>query len=213
MPNLHPTCTRSSSYFLLQCLTLLIFDSFRRPTSTPIFLTPSLVQEQNLDRSFIGKTGGEIFHEMMLRQRVKHIFGYPGGAILPVFDAILQLSPLQVHSPSTRTGCRPHGRVLCPCKMPSAMASPSSSSPVKSPPQPSVLMLSKRLMLSVSQEVAQNGMSWSKISLNSLEESTKRLRSLPRDVLVLFWPTSPRTSPQVSSVRPFPLRLQLQVGP
>ncbi|KOS22306.1 Acetolactate synthase catalytic subunit [Escovopsis weberi] len=40
------------------------------------------------DESFIGKTGGEIFHEMMLRQGVKHIFGYPGGAILPVFDAI-----------------------------------------------------------------------------------------------------------------------------
>lgn len=41
-----------------------------------------------MDDSFIGKTGGEIFHEMMLRQGVKHIFGYPGGAILPVFDAI-----------------------------------------------------------------------------------------------------------------------------
>ncbi|KAM0512962.1 hypothetical protein ACHAPE_008322 [Trichoderma viride] len=42
----------------------------------------------DLDESFIGKTGGEIFHEMMLRQGVTHIFGYPGGAILPVFDAI-----------------------------------------------------------------------------------------------------------------------------
>ena len=36
----------------------------------------------------VGLSGGEIFHEMMLRQGVKHIFGYPGGAILPVFDAI-----------------------------------------------------------------------------------------------------------------------------
>lgn len=36
----------------------------------------------------MGMKGGEIFHEMMLRQGVKHIFGYPGGAILPVFDAI-----------------------------------------------------------------------------------------------------------------------------
>ncbi|KAI1768339.1 acetolactate synthase [Hypoxylon sp. FL1150] len=42
----------------------------------------------NMDESFIGKTGGEIFHEMMLRRGVKHIFGYPGGAILPVYDAI-----------------------------------------------------------------------------------------------------------------------------
>ncbi|KAI0012127.1 acetolactate synthase [Xylariaceae sp. FL0662B] len=41
-----------------------------------------------VDESFIGKTGGEIFHEMMLRRGVKHVFGYPGGAILPVFDAI-----------------------------------------------------------------------------------------------------------------------------
>ncbi|KAI4287634.1 MAG: hypothetical protein L6R35_003110 [Caloplaca aegaea] len=38
--------------------------------------------------SFVGLSGGEIFHEMMLRQGVKHVFGYPGGAILPVFDAI-----------------------------------------------------------------------------------------------------------------------------
>ncbi|ORX44603.1 large subunit of biosynthetic type acetolactate synthase [Hesseltinella vesiculosa] len=41
-----------------------------------------------MDNSFVGKSGGEIFHEMMLRHNVKHIFGYPGGAILPVFDAI-----------------------------------------------------------------------------------------------------------------------------
>jgi acetolactate synthase-1/2/3 large subunit len=42
------------------------------------------------DTSFIGMSGGQIFHEMMLRHGVKHIFGYPGGAILPVFDAIHQ---------------------------------------------------------------------------------------------------------------------------
>lgn len=41
-----------------------------------------------MDHSFVGMSGGEIFHEMMLRHDVKHIFGYPGGAILPVFDAI-----------------------------------------------------------------------------------------------------------------------------
>ncbi|KAK3324119.1 thiamine diphosphate-binding protein [Cercophora scortea] len=45
-------------------------------------------KKSEMDESFIGMTGGEIFHEMMLRQGVKHIFGYPGGAILPVFDAI-----------------------------------------------------------------------------------------------------------------------------
>ncbi|SAL98233.1 hypothetical protein [Absidia glauca] len=44
--------------------------------------------EPQMDNSFVGKSGGEIFHEMMLRHEVKHVFGYPGGAILPVFDAI-----------------------------------------------------------------------------------------------------------------------------
>lgn len=41
-----------------------------------------------MDASFIGKSGGEIFHEMMERHNVDTVFGYPGGAILPVFDAI-----------------------------------------------------------------------------------------------------------------------------
>lgn len=41
-----------------------------------------------MDYSFVGQSGGQIFHEMMLRHDVKHVFGYPGGAILPVFDAI-----------------------------------------------------------------------------------------------------------------------------
>ncbi|KAF8884830.1 acetolactate synthase [Infundibulicybe gibba] len=36
-----------------------------------------------LDHTFVGLSGGQIFHEMMLRHGVKHIFGYPGGAILP----------------------------------------------------------------------------------------------------------------------------------
>ncbi|CAO3644750.1 unnamed protein product [Cunninghamella echinulata] len=43
-----------------------------------------------MDNSFVGKSGGEIFHELMLQHDVKHIFGYPGGAILPVFDAIYE---------------------------------------------------------------------------------------------------------------------------
>ena len=53
------------------------------------------------DTTFVGMTGGQIFHEMMLRKDVKCVFGYPGkffsfaqplilagGAILPVYDAI-----------------------------------------------------------------------------------------------------------------------------
>jgi acetolactate synthase I/II/III large subunit len=54
------------------------------PKTNPVLPT----RDTPLDHSFVGKSGGEIFHEMMLRHDVKHIFGYPGGAILPVFDAI-----------------------------------------------------------------------------------------------------------------------------
>ncbi|CZT18137.1 probable thiamine pyrophosphate-requiring enzyme [Ramularia collo-cygni] len=41
-----------------------------------------------LSHAYVGMTGGQIFHEMMLQHGVKYIFGYPGGAILPVFDAL-----------------------------------------------------------------------------------------------------------------------------
>ncbi|MEX0885977.1 MAG: biosynthetic-type acetolactate synthase large subunit [Phycisphaeraceae bacterium] len=39
---------------------------------------------------YVGMTGAQIFHEMMREHGVKHVFGYPGGAILPVFDAIFE---------------------------------------------------------------------------------------------------------------------------
>ncbi|GMM35567.1 acetolactate synthase catalytic subunit [Saccharomycopsis crataegensis] len=45
---------------------------------------------KDMDDSFVGLTGGEIFHEMMLRHKVDTVFGYPGGAILPVYDAIFE---------------------------------------------------------------------------------------------------------------------------
>ena len=51
---------------------------------------PGPAPNSPLDHTFVGLSGGQIFHEMMLRHGVKHIFGYPGGAILPVFDAIYQ---------------------------------------------------------------------------------------------------------------------------
>lgn len=65
--------------------------SFQTPppaaTSAPSPLTRNSSGEE-LDTSFIGLSGGQIFHEMMLRHKVDKVFGYPGGAILPVFDAI-----------------------------------------------------------------------------------------------------------------------------
>ncbi|PYI12262.1 acetolactate synthase catalytic subunit [Aspergillus sclerotiicarbonarius CBS 121057] len=57
-----------------------------------------------MDDSFIGMTGGQIFHEMMRRKGVEHIFGYPGGAILPVFDAIYNSNHLNFVLPKHEQG-------------------------------------------------------------------------------------------------------------
>src|SRR5262249_57537312 len=35
-------------------------------------------------------TGAEIVIEALADQGVKHIFGYPGGAVLPIYDALFQ---------------------------------------------------------------------------------------------------------------------------
>lgn len=54
----------------------------------PSKLSQKLRNDPQMDSSFIGLTGGQIFHEMMIRHNVDTVFGYPGGAILPVYDAI-----------------------------------------------------------------------------------------------------------------------------
>lgn len=60
--------------------------SQKLPPASPVYENEKV--KNGLDYSFIGLSGGQIFHEMMLRHDVKKVFGYPGGAILPVFDAI-----------------------------------------------------------------------------------------------------------------------------
>src|SRR5260221_7960196 len=35
------------------------------------------------------RTGAQIVWECLMRQGVKYVFGYPGGAILPTYDAML----------------------------------------------------------------------------------------------------------------------------
>ncbi|KAF5095188.1 hypothetical protein D0Z03_001892 [Geotrichum reessii] len=65
--------------------------SFNIDTSATKAAAPSPLKSAGapaMDDSFIGLTGGQIFHEMMLRHKVDTIFGYSGGAILPVFDGI-----------------------------------------------------------------------------------------------------------------------------
>jgi acetolactate synthase-1/2/3 large subunit len=61
-------------------------------------------QKLNDDCKYIGLTGGQIFHQMMLEHDVKHIFGYPGGAILPVFDAIHESPHFQFILPRHEQG-------------------------------------------------------------------------------------------------------------
>jgi acetolactate synthase-1/2/3 large subunit len=40
------------------------------------------------DERFVGMSGAEIVMDLLRAHDVKQVFGYPGGAILPVFDAI-----------------------------------------------------------------------------------------------------------------------------
>ncbi|RLN75962.1 hypothetical protein BBJ28_00009588, partial [Nothophytophthora sp. Chile5] len=78
------------------------FSSAARGLQTPLtspaegarVLSTAKVQEEHkrsppkTTDKFIGKTGAEIFHETLAEMGVDCVFGYPGGAILPVFDAI-----------------------------------------------------------------------------------------------------------------------------
>jgi len=52
-------------------------------------ITPRRAHGKPTDK-YTGKTGAQIFHDMMAEHGVDTIFGYPGGAILPVFDAIFE---------------------------------------------------------------------------------------------------------------------------
>ena len=49
----------------------------------------SLATAPKTDR-YVGLKGADIFHQLMKEHGVEVIFGYPGGAILPVFDAIYE---------------------------------------------------------------------------------------------------------------------------
>lgn len=65
-----------------------ICESTSGPEAIGIKKIPRTQRSIKMDSSMIGMTGGQIFHEMMVRHKVDTVFGYPGGAILPVYDAI-----------------------------------------------------------------------------------------------------------------------------
>ena len=58
-------------------------------------------------------TGAEMVIEALADQGVKHLFGYPGGAVLPIYDALFQ----------QRTGCSTSwcATSRAPCMRPKAM--------------------------------------------------------------------------------------------
>ena len=44
-------------------------------------------------------TGAQILWECLVREGVEVVFGYPGGAILPAYDAMLERFPHLYHEP------------------------------------------------------------------------------------------------------------------
>ncbi|MFB3890509.1 MAG: biosynthetic-type acetolactate synthase large subunit [Phycisphaerae bacterium] len=44
--------------------------------------------------SYAGHSGAQIFHEMLLAEGVQTVFGFPGGQVLPIFDALYK-TPIQ----------------------------------------------------------------------------------------------------------------------
>lgn len=56
------------------------------------------------DTRLIGLNGGQIFAELMKQHNVRHLFGYPGGAILPIFDGIYQSEEFKLILPRHEQG-------------------------------------------------------------------------------------------------------------
>ena len=56
-------------------------------------------------------TGAQILWEALVREGVDCVFGYPGGAILPAYDALLEY-PIRARARPPRAGRRAHGRRL-----------------------------------------------------------------------------------------------------
>ncbi|MDP6546813.1 MAG: biosynthetic-type acetolactate synthase large subunit [Phycisphaerae bacterium] len=48
--------------------------------------------KMKLDKGFVGACGGEIIHQILVDQGVDLIFGFPGGALIPLFDVLYDSS-------------------------------------------------------------------------------------------------------------------------
>ena len=58
-------------------------------------------------------TGAEMVMAALADQGVEHIFGYPGGAVLPIYDALFQQTAGAAHPGAPRAGRRARRRRLC----------------------------------------------------------------------------------------------------
>ena len=54
----------------------------------------SKTQTDSQTRSLVGCSGAQIFHQMLIDEGVEVMFGYPGGAVLPIFDQLYK-SPIK----------------------------------------------------------------------------------------------------------------------
>jgi len=72
--------------------------------TTSAAVAPQDKDDEDYEDAFIGMTGGEILHEMLKRHNVKHVFGYPGGAILPIMDAIYETDQFEFVLPRHEQG-------------------------------------------------------------------------------------------------------------
>ena len=59
-------------------------------------------------------TGAEMVVRALVDQGVEDVFGYPGGAVLPIYDALFQQDRAAPHPGAPRAGRDPRGRGLCP---------------------------------------------------------------------------------------------------
>ena len=161
-----------------------------------------------MDDSFIGLTGGEIFHEMMLRHKVDTVFGYAGGAILPVFDAIYNSDKFKFVLPRHEQGAghmaegyaRASGKpgVVLVTSGPGAtnVITPMADALMDGVPLvvfsgqvPTTAIGTdafQELILLVFLDLALNGMLWLKMWRNYQEELMKHLKLLLLVDLVLF---------------------------
>ena len=55
------------------------------------------------DKNLVGIKGAEIFHQMLLEEGVEFLFGYPGAAVIPIFD-VLYTSQIKYIQPRHEQG-------------------------------------------------------------------------------------------------------------